>query len=120
MRQNMIDRSPICFRQSCKNSRQLIGSFAILAGRIEHIKQIRIQGIREQGLGQLTQIRLQNAGHRMNVDFFEQLFSFVVVCRMSIWFYENGDLGIAKQSQYLLVSNDFFRRAKSDAEPLTR
>lgn len=80
MGENVVDGRPIGVGQFGENVRQRRRTFAIVVGAVEDVDEFRIQLVGEQRLGQLAQIQLQDAGDRMDVDLFQQLFGLVVVC----------------------------------------
>lgn len=78
-----IDRGFVCLRQLLVHLEQFIDAsrFVVVAKRAECLKEARIQQIREERLGQLTQECLQYASDRVDVHLAQQLLRLVGICR---------------------------------------
>lgn len=78
-----IDRGFVGLWQLLVHLEQFIDAsrFVVVAKRAESLKEARIQQIREERLGQLTQECLQYASDRMDVHLAQQLLRLVCICR---------------------------------------
>lgn len=78
-----IDRGFVGLWQLLVHLEQFIDAsrFVVVAKRAECLKETRIQQIREERLGQLTQECLQYASDRMDVHLAQQLLRLVGICR---------------------------------------
>jgi len=73
----VVNNAPIQRRQLLVTLFQRLASCLSFSDAIEGMKELRVQLVGKESFRKFTKIKLQNTGSGVNIDFFQQLLSFV-------------------------------------------
>ena len=80
----VVNNAPIQRRQLLVTLFQRLASCLSFSDAIEGMKELRVQLVGKESFRKFTKIKLQNTGSGVNIDFFQQLLSFVRIWNVKI------------------------------------